>query len=280
MQRFGRSAQQKLKDRWGGSFILATVLALLGAWFAGQWLNKTLTADKGKETPPSVTQTQNPGTTGSGTTTSALGPGSFNLHLVQVSSVRSEANARRLADKLNMQGYAAIVSPRQADGNFKVYAGMALSAQDAEEIKRDVAASGMVEGAWTKTVSIRYNDAIPVMAQAAGKANEMKAGLETLNVYIAEAARWVENPTANVSTIVSKGQKLAEIGTALNMLAKDSPAMENWAKIAMTASANATKIQNAAKTAPGSPEQMAAMTEFLALVDQYQVLQTQMGASN
>lgn len=278
MQRFGRSAQQKMKDRWGGSFILATVLALLGAWFAGQWLNDSLRGDTVKD--PAAPEVGGKTAEGNllGGATLAVIPQNFDLFMVQVGAFRSESGAHKLAAELNTMNYSAMVAPKTTAGLFKVYAGLFTREDSANAVKSELLTDGLVTEAWTVRVSVHHNpDVVPVMAQTV-KSADFKAGLEAMNVYLHEAAVWVENQTASVDTLSAKGQALAKLAADLSVASKDAPSVRNFATLAAAASHNAAAIQEAAKTASGSTQQQAAMTEYLTVLEQYRTLQTQLAS--
>jgi len=280
MQRFGRSAQQKMKDRWGGSFILATVLALLGAWFAGQWLNDSLRGETVKNDPVAPGIVGKPTTNPIGGGTFAATPQNFNLFMVQVGAFRSESGARKLAAELNTMDFSAMVAPKNSAGLWKVYAGLFTREDSANAVKSELLMDGLVTEAWTIRVSVNHNpDVVPVMAQTV-KSADFKAGLEAMNVYLHEAAVWVENRTASVEALSVKGQALARLAADLSLASKDSPSVQNFATLAAAASHNAAAIQLASKAAPGSAQQQAAMTEYLAVLEQYRTLQTQLASGN
>ncbi len=266
MHRFGRSAQQKMKDRWGGGFILATILALVGAWYAGTWLNNVWKGDTaGTDLGGNGVIVDN----GSGDHVAVGNPGSFDLHLVQVGAFRSQASAQKLATTLSGKGENALVA-KSADGLYKVYAGLFMNADEAVDAKTRVAAD--VTSPFVTKVSInQMPEAITVAnMKDTTQAAEVKKGLETMTSYLYEAARWVESGSADTAALTAKGKELAKMADTLKKM--NNAALDPYVKLATDASTNATAIEAAAKAALGSKEYMNAMTGYMALVDEYRGL--------
>lgn len=275
MHRFGRSAQQKLKDRWGGSFILATILALVGAWFAGSWLNDTLKTGEsadGTTTPPGVVQNgTKPNTTSPGVVST---PESFNLYMVQVGAFRSEASAQRLARQLTEKEFTAVVAPRNSAGLYKVYAGVHTTSMAAQETRSRVLADGLVKEAWTVTVGVNSgNDSIPVMANTS-KAADLKKGLDAMKTFLFETAMWMDNQGGDLTVISTSGQSLTKLAADLSKMVTENPSVAPLANLAKMAGENAVEIQAASKAAPGSVEFQKAMTGYMAVLDNYRSIQT------
>jgi len=276
MHRFGRSAQQKMKDRWGGSFILATILALVGAWFAGNWLNDTLKGEttQAPGTTTGVLQTPTDKTiTGVPTPATA---GDFKLYFVQVGAFRSETSARSLVQTLSDKGFIAMVAPRNAAGLYKVYGGLYTSSMAASEAKVKLMADGGVTNAMMVPVSITSNTAtIPVTAGTA-KGPDLRKGLEAMNTYLYEVAAWVEthvaDNTPDTTVITAKGKELGTLATELTKAAAKDVTLKPFADIATRASTNANEILTAAKSGPGSVDFQTAMNGYLTLLDQYSAL--------
>lgn len=271
MHRFGRSAQQKLKDRWGGSFILATILALVGAWFAGSWLNDSLKGETaGTDTNPPGVVSDPINNMGGGNNTVTQAPSDFNLYLVQVGAFRSEASAHKLANDLIAQGYNAAVAPRK-DGLVKVYAGLHTMPEAAQETRDRAIADGMTQ-AWTVTIPVTNTaDTVPVMA-GLGKNADLKKGLEAMNAYLYEAALWMENQIGTTGGIAANGEYLRKLAMELKKAAGTNPLVEPYANLAGAAGTNAADIQTAAQTAPGSVEYHKAANGYMALLEQYRSL--------
>lgn len=270
MHRFGRSAQQKLKDRWGGSFILATILALVGAWFAGSWLNDSLRGDTANlnTKPPGVAS--DPVNTGGGNNSVTQAPSDFNLYLVQVGAFRSDASALKLANDLIAQGYNAAVAPRK-DGLVKVFAGLHTSPEAAQETRDRAISDGMAQ-AWTVTIPVTNTaDTVPVMAGLSKNA-DLKKGLEAMNAYLYDAALWMENQIGTTGGIAANGDYLSKLATELKKAAGTNPLVEPYANLASAAGTNAADIKTAAQTAPGSVEYHKAANGYMALLEQYRSL--------
>lgn len=268
MHRFGRSAQQKMKDRWGGSFILATVLALGSAWILGNWAANFLSAD------PATTETTKPPTTaqnGTKNNTAAVGADEFNLYYVQVGSFRSESMAKRAASEYGTKGYATMVAPRNKDGFYQVYAGLFTDKAGAEDIAASLKAEGV--NVWTRSEMVHYNpEAIPTAAMGTMKV-EVGQGLDMLNVYLHEAARWMEgralNMPADTAKVSALGKQLGDLAAKMGAGQTD-PKMTQLVSMATKASNHAKLLKDASTATTSSDVFQVAMTDYLSLLNEYQ----------
>lgn len=265
MHRFGRSAQQKTKDRWGGSFILATVLALGSAWILGSWAAKVLNTD------PATVGTQPPTTTQSVMQNNvAVDPDEFGLHYVQVGSFRSEAMAKRAATEYGAKGYATMVAPKNKDGFVQVYAGLFTNKESAADTEARLKAEGV--NVWTRTEMVHYNTAAIPTAAMGTSGTDVANGLNLLNVYLHEAARWVEgrsmNLPADTSKLVSLGKQLGELATKMG--SQTDPQMAQLVSMATKASSHSTMVKDASTALTSSDAYQLAMTDYLSLLNQYQ----------
>ncbi|HYG57434.1 MAG TPA: SPOR domain-containing protein [Symbiobacteriaceae bacterium] len=270
MHRFGRSAQQKMKDRWGGGFILATILALFAAWYAGQWLGDNWGGNNTAGGSSIFGRTDN-----SPASTSSVEPKQFDMYFVQVGVFTSPANARGVVNHLHMAGYAPVMGP-EANKFTPVFVGPYMDKQSAEDAKAKLeVARPDYKGAFTKLVSVGYNpSAVPVAAMGADD-SDLKASLDTLNMYIQEVAIWMEdrslNGTADTAGIESHGKALGELSATLST-SKDA-GVKQFADAAAAASANATNLVAVAAKDANTPEFQAAMVEYMSLINQYRGLQ-------
>lgn len=270
MHRFGRSAQQRMKDRWGGGFILATILALLAAWFAGDGLAKLingrgstgldggLTADTQKLSEGVMAE-----------------PQAFELYFVQAGAFRSESLAKEFSHKLSEQQFAAMVGPRNERGLFPVYAGVYTSAHAADDVKQKLVTGG-IEGPFRATIAVDYNPGAVPVSTTSGQAVDMKKGLGTLNSYLHEASVWMEgragNTQADASRIAALGKSLGEMATSVNVDSQDAK-LKQFAEMASAAAKNAAAIEAAAMAPVGSDAYQKAATEYLGLLDAYRTFQ-------
>jgi len=271
MHRFGRTAQQKMKDRWGGGFILATVLALAAAYYAGTWLSQNIGAGKtGTNNPPGVsTNTTKP--TGTTSPAASVQPGSFTLHFVQAGNFASPSNARRRLQDVIDHDYAALVTPKTAAGVMKVMAGPFLDAESAAAAKEELKAAG-ISDVFVQTVSLTHNsEAIPAAAMT-NKSTDVKGGLDTLNAYLHEVAIWIDEKAGGMaadSTNAAKhGKALGEL--AAKMTDEKDAKVQSFIKMATAAADNATAIEASALAEPGSVDYQNALTSYYALLDSYQ----------
>jgi len=257
-QRFGRPAQQKIKDRWGGGFVLATILALLCAWIAGdyigKWINGRGTAST--DTTPGVHQPA-----------VAAVPGDFQLRFVQVGVFRSKANYMTAVNDMHQAGLSPVVGATK-NNRTPVYVGPFADAEAAEAAKAKVQAlKDDYKDAMVKPMSVKYNpDAVP--AATGMTQSDMKKGMDLLNGYLQEVAMWMENPAANDTSALSEsGKGLADLASVLSD-SKDAQVKE-LAGMAATASANAATIEALAMASPADADYQAAMSQYMTLVDQY-----------
>lgn len=257
-QRFGRPAQQKINDRWGGGFILATVLALGLAWVAGKyigdWINGRSTAST--DPKPGINQPA-----------VAAVPGDFQLRFVQVGAFRSKANYMTAVQDMNQAGLTPVVGATK-NNITPVYVGPFADDESAEAARAKVqAVKKDYEKAALRRMSVKYNpDAVP--AATGMKQSDMKKGMDLLNGYLQEVATWMENPAANdTSALAESGKGLADLAAVLSD-SKDAQVKE-LASMAATASANAATIEALAMASPADAEYQAAMNQYMTLVDQY-----------
>lgn len=270
MHRFGRTAHQKTKDRWGGGFLLATIVLLVLAWAGGTWmanLMKSRQAATGDSPTPATDRTDPIGTM-------AVEPHRFELYFVQAGAFRSQAGADREARRLGEMGHPAMVAPRNDQGLYRVFAGLYTAPEPAATARSELKTDGIET--YASRVLVDHNpDAIPAAAMS-GRAEELRKGLALLNTYLWEVAYWAENRAANraidTSGIAGLGRQLGEITARL----ADEGDQEIKAFVAMATSAslNATDVKAAATATPSSDEYQMAMTGYLALLDQYQMYQT------
>lgn len=273
MQRFGRTANQRIKDRWGGGFILVTILALLAAWYGGGAIGDVI-KNWGNRPASGTGSTSKTDSKSTGTTNLPGEPGEFQLRFVQVGAFRSAANARTLAGKLAEKEYSAMVTPKQDSNLQMVWVGPFMDAQAANQAKSELTKDFPEIKA--VTVNVVYNpDALPVAALGA-KQSDVKTGLETLNTYIHEVAVWLDNraldPKAAVTDVKALGKTLQDLATKLNN--ESDVNAKAVAALCATASANAMALEMVAAGSVEAADYQSAMTDYLALVNQYNALHT------
>lgn len=267
MQRFGRAAQHKMKDRWGGGFILATILALLAAWAGGIQLSNYLsgTNTASVPTPPSVTQN----TDGIGGVMT-VEPHQFDLYFMQVGAFRSQAGAERMARTLGEEALPSMVAPRNEQGLYRVFAGVYTSPEVAEEAKEDLLATG-VEGVYPVTIHVDHNPGAVPASTGSNADVDMKKGLALLNTYLWEVAYWLENRAVDMPTdtsgIAGLGQQLGDYVTTMGT--ETDSTVKQFVDMAAAANANATEIKAATTATSSSDQFQVAMTGYLTVLDQY-----------
>jgi hypothetical protein len=260
MHRFGRTAQNKLKDRWGGSFILATIVALVGAWYVGSWLNNQLNGvptTKDNPTTPKVVQGV------------VAQPAAFKIFFVQAGAFRSEANARGLVKSLSDKGYVGMVSPRASTGVYNVYAGAFTESASAESIKAKLITEGTK--AFTVQVGVDYNPEA-VAAMTGVKVDDLKPGLDAMNSYLQEVTRWVESKAAGASVeptaILAHGKQLGDMATRL--ISNTDPKIKGFVQMATDASNHAAALESvSADNNANTEEFQAVMSGYMSLLTTY-----------
>lgn len=276
MHRFGRSAQQKMKDRWGGGFILATILALVGAFYVGTWLNNAYNKSSTANPDNSGSYVNLPD--GSGTGIASV-PENFDLHLVQVGAFRSKDSAQKLVNSLAAKNYNAMMADRNTQGLYRVYGGLFTDAQAASNAKTMLATETGVTNPWVVKVPVASQiEAIPVTATQGSKAADLKKGMENMVAYLYEAARWMENGSVDPATLAARGKDLSKLATEMSKM--NNASLTPYAQFAQNAGANAAVIETAAKASMGSSEYHQAMTGYLSLVDEYRALASTAPAGN
>ena len=263
-QRFGRPAQQKIKDRWGGGFILATILALLAAWFAGDSIGKWINGRNAAETGT-------PGGTPKIGAAVTAEPGDFQLHFIQVGAFRSKANYMNAVNDMHTAGMTPVVGATK-NNVTPVYVGPFISKEEAETAQAKVQALKKdYEKAVIRDLAVKYNpEAVPAAATGM-KQSDIKKGMDLLNTYIQEVAMWLENPGADTAALAESGKGLSDLAAAFSD-SKDARVKE-LANMASVASANATALDGLGNASPVDGEYQAAMAQYMALVDHYMAFQ-------
>lgn len=264
MHRFGRPAQQKIKDRWGGGFILATILALLAAWLAGdmigKWINgRNSTADSGNNGNPNI-----------GAPTLAE-PGEFQLRFVQVGAFRSKSNYMTAVRDMNTAELAPVVGATK-NNLTPVYVGPFMDKASAQAAMAKVQSIKGYEKAQLREINVAYNpDAVPAVA-AGGKQSDLKKSMDLLNTYLQEVAVWLESAGAmDTATLSDSGKALSDLAAVLS--GTQDAKVKAMATMAAAAGANATMIEGLANAEPTSAEYQTAVSQYMGLVDQYMAFQ-------
>jgi hypothetical protein len=269
MQRFGRSAQQRLKDRWGGGFILATILALMAAWYVGDslgtWINGSNNA--------AVNPMDNTGTNTMPAGGMTMEPAEFKMHFVQVGAFLSGKNARDMVEKMAAVGYAAVIAPKNNSGFQAVWVGPFMDATLADDARAKLTEAGMKPV--LKPVMVGYNtNAVPVAATGT-EGTDYRMVLDNLNMYMRDVAVWMDlraqGMAADTTAISAHGRELSNVAA---MLAGETDAnVVALATLASDAAANAAAIESATTADPTEQMFQEAMTQYLGLVDQYNAFQ-------
>lgn len=278
MHRFGRSAQKKVNDRWGGAFILAVVLAVVGAWQLGGWIGNSLGEGKQAATEPIPGLENGIGKVGTGSMM-ATQPHEFQIHFVQVGAFRSEAAARNLAVSLSEAGFSAAITPKNEKGLVKVYTGPHMDTAAAAEVKSRLMSEGLVQGPFSITITVDYKPEA-VMAMTGSANSELQKGLDALNAYLFEAGNWLASRstglTADGAALAALGQEMSQY-IGLMGKADANPAVSQFIALATAAGENATAIESAATAMPGSDTFQSAMNGYVNLLDQYHTFHAQGG---
>lgn len=271
MHRFGRSAQKKMNDRWGGAFILAVVLAVVGAWKLGDYLGDTLGDGQQAATEPVPGMEESLGQIGTGGPIMAMQAHEFDIHFVQVGAFRSEGAARKLATDLSEAGFTAAVTPRNAQGLSKVYTGPYMDEATAAEAKSQLMSEGLVQNSFNVTMTVDYKPEA-VMAMAGSANSDLQKGLDALNAYLYEAGTWFANRAAGQPTdgtaVATLGMELGQYIGAMDQTT-ENPAVVQFLAMVDAAGGNAADIEAAATALPGSDEFQTAMDGYVSLLDQY-----------
>lgn len=276
MHRFGRSAQKKMNDRWGGAFILAVVLAVVGAWQLGTYLGDM--GQKKAATEP-VPDMENVGSLNglTGSTTAAMTPHEFQIHFVQVGAFRSEGAARNLAKNLSEAGYTAATTPKGSGGLVKVYAGPYMSATEAADARSRMTTEGLVQSSFNVTMTVDHKpDAVMAMTGSAN--SDLQRGLDAMNAYLYEAGNWFaarsSGQPADGTNLAALGQEMTQFASAMGK-ADANPAVAQFMTMAASVGENAIAIEAAATAMPESDEFQTAMNGYVSLLDQYHSFHTQ-----
>jgi|GEM_PF-1644588 len=270
MHRFGRSVQRKTNDRWGGVFILAVVLAVVGAWQLGGVLGNLLGEEKPAAIEPVPGMEDVTSLPESPTMVTRIAQ-TFQVHFVQVGAFRSEGAARQLVQELARQDVVAATTQRNEQGLVKVYVGPFMSGEEAAEVQSIMAETGVAKNAFTVALDVEYApDA--VMAMTGSVNPDLQTGLDTLNNYLYEAGAWFAKRSAGEpadgGALATLGQEMRRVATKL-AAAEENPAITRFLGLADVAAVNAADIEVAATASPGSEEFQRAMNGYVSLLEQY-----------
>lgn len=299
MHRFGRSSDQRWKDRWGGGFVIITVLALAGAWYLGNYLSDKWAAGGPEATMETATHdTLNPAGTGNagpaaggamnvGAADLAGYPKPMTVYYLQAHAFKTREQAASAAKDLNAYGVPAAVSA--SDGWFKVIIGAYGSKNAAEQAKMSAEANYKGKGklaVLARSVSVAGQ---PGLQPANPKAlAAYQNGIAALSGYLHAASAWWDAyaagqpQAADHLTIYTNQLRIAmdqlkdhEADAAVNrFLSLASQAMANGTQITAAASAMGT-APAAAQGAGASPARadgsqiQAAMEGYVTLLDDY-----------
>lgn len=280
MHRFGRSGQLK-KDRWGGSFILVAVLALGGAYLAGDYLannwngNKPAAASQGDSNELGFGEDLNP--------TVAVQPEAFNLYTVQVGAFRSPTSAQNLAQKINSEGHVGFANINTSGISYAYAGGVFTDKQAATDYLNELKTAKVVTEGFVATLKVPYGpDAITAMAGEANKSN-IQNGYSSMNTYLHQVALWIENRAMgqndDVAGMVTLGKNLGKLAADLEKTELTDEKMKTFVSVAREAGLHAEMLQGAASAMDSSPEYKKALDGFVSLLAHYNGLQANATAS-
>lgn len=281
MHRFGRSGQLK-KDRWGGSFILVTVIALGAAYLAGDYLSKgwgnkpAATEQAGSNSEIGFGEELNP-------TTVAVQPETFNLYTVQVGAFRSPTSAQDVAQKINSQGRVGFANINTSGISYAYAGGVFTDKQAATDYLKDLKEAKVVTDGFVATLKVPYGpDAITAMAGESNKAN-IQNGYSGMNTYLHQVAVWIENRADGtndpVTDMVSLGKSLGNLAKDLEKTDLTDAKLKAFVDVAREAGLHAEMLQGAANSMDTSPEYMKALNGYVSLLAHYNNLQANTTAS-
>lgn len=264
MQRFGRSAQ-KMKDRWGGSFILATVLALVGAWYAGDWLNAKLNEGQ----PVTIDPGTNIGSNHDPANVSAPIAKDFSAYFVQVGAFKTPESAQKEVANFAKKGYQAAVVNPEGSSFHKVWVGPFTTAQARDD------AHAKLKKVMKQTpgkVTWNINQGLAVAASTGSNNAKLQEGIAALNSYLQEAAVWWENQTAGnpapTDTLLARSEAVKKSAKDLQKQSKDG-AVAKFLELAQQVDANAKEIAAAANGQAVSAESGKALQNYVSLLNEY-----------
>lgn len=299
MHRFGRSSDQRWRDRWGGGFVIVTVLALAGAWYLGNYLSERWNPDTAETItdPAAATDTMYPtgitGSTAAGgnlvATTGAADlagyPKPMTVYYLQAHSLATQDRVNRAVRDLNNSGLPAAYY-RDGDGQFKVIIGAYGSKEAVTQAK--VSAESQYKGklaAFPRAIAI---GAQPALKPADAKATPaFEQGVAALNGYLHAAADWWDaHATGQTQTADHLSIYTSQLRSAMNQLkgfgadaavnqflALADKALTNGDQLAAAAGSQGTApaaAQGGALAAQAGAEPMwSAMEGYVALLDSY-----------
>lgn len=273
MNRFGRS-DGRWGDRWGGGFVLAVILALAGAWYAGDKLaDRYGPAPANTEYGDPMAYEQESSMGGElnqlPPMTMAEYPKPLTVYFLQAHALRSQEKAAAAAADLAVMGVPAAVA---RDGEwYKVIVG-AYGSKDAADAAKASAETATNLSLYANRVSIAGQPAVqPVLAEAQGPYTQ---AVSALNNFMHAAADWWDRyATASypeaADQVTIQAQELQALSQSLQSHAAD-PAVNDLLRIAQMAVQSGQDIsQLAANPQPNGAAYQAAMENYVALVDAY-----------
>lgn len=282
MQRFGRS-EQRWRDRWGGWFLVATLLALAGAWGLGSFLGDRLgnRAAQGPVTQPGTTVTNPAPAQDAAALADLTGlPKPMTVYLLQAAAFKTQEAAQKEAQRLQAKGIPAAVTP--AGEWYRVVIG-AYGSKDAASAAQAGAEAAM--GGKLQVLQRR----VDLRAQPATRPQDPKAasayddGVRALNGFMHEAANfWDAHAYGQMPQADHLGAYANRVKQAMDQLRPYSAdlAVSQFLAVAEKATQASAKLTALAGTAAapatapaggGSANEpvQAAMAQFLGLLDSY-----------
>ncbi len=296
MHRFGRSSDQRWRDRWGGGFVVVTVLALAGAWYLGNYLSNRLAPDGRETMEPAVNDPMYPvangensfgGNVTAGSADLAGFPKPMTVYYLQAHALASEEKSASAVRDLNTSGLPAVVS--HTDGMYRVIIGAYGSKDAATQAKMSAESNYKGKGKLTvytrPPVTIAAEPSIqPANAKVAPAYHQ---GVAALSGYLhAVSSWWDATATGHAQVADNLSIYTNQLRTAIEQLQgqESDAAVNQFINMANKAVANSNLVSalannagatpaaaqgNGAPIRPNSDQVQAALEGYVALLDSY-----------
>jgi hypothetical protein len=271
MHRFYRDRKQ---DKSGLGFVVAVVVTLAAAFLIGQQLNggSTELADTGAINPPigvSTATGDTMGTASGGAMPVEAQP--FTVHLLQAGAFATREQADQAVAKLADQDIAAVAV--QENNLVKVFLGAYMDPAAAETVKAAYAAKMVELGfgepynrSWTVT------DTPAVVPVTAGSIEPMQQGAQDMNVYLQQAAAWLERyasgDNSGVEVLQATAQRLSDHAAAVKQYQDQDATVANFMAMVNDTVANSEAISKLSASHSAADYQ-AAMAGYVTLLQEY-----------
>lgn len=274
MHRFGRS-DQKWRDRWGGGFLVATILAMAAAWMVGSRLAANFNEEAAGQPSAAAGDTiLGADSAGLGTDTFsgtlASHPMPFSVYFLQAGAFKNPEGAQRHADALREQGYPVRIS---SEGAFhKVFIGAYMSRDMAARTRDQVLAQ---HGEEFELFPVRVDvQGEPAVAASTAEAQGIyDQGVAALNGYLQAASAWWDSYAAGApgptGELAAYAGQVAQAAEQLRSQGADA-ATSQFILLADRVTANSAQLSNLALTPNvGGEQYRIAMDSYMALLDDY-----------